>query len=96
LAYSATGFNLKAVFSSVALATTVNGHETAKGYALLPLTLKNSRFKAAKKRPEADNNIIYFAQHREGLENRFPKVDDILDRLSADTRTTRLWRNKAR
>lgn len=82
------------VFSSVALAMTVNSYETAKGYILLPLTLKNTFFKAARKRRDADDNIVYFARHRIALDDRFPKVDDIFDRLSADTRTARLCPKK--
>jgi hypothetical protein len=51
-------------------------------------------FKPAKKRRDADDNVVYFTQHRAALDDRFPKVDDILERLSADTRTARLYRKK--
>ena len=43
---------------------------------------------------DADDNIVYFARHSIALDDRFPKVDDILDRLSADTRTARLCPKK--
>jgi hypothetical protein len=33
------------------------------------------------------NNVFDLARHRAELDERFPKVDDILERLSSDPRT---------
>jgi hypothetical protein len=64
--------------------------KTAKGYDLLPLTPKNLNIKLIKKRRDTKDNIVSIAQHRAALAARFPKVDDVLERLSTDARATRL------